>query len=74
VEFSLEEMDTDGIKKGATCNAIRDWIKDKYGYRVTNINIPQVKQKHGILSGRITISLNLRTISNQGVRRKRLRL
>lgn len=47
VEFSLEDMDTDGFKKGATYNAIRDWIKEKYGYRVTNLNIAQVKQKHG---------------------------
>ena len=45
VEFSLEDMDTDGFKKGATYNAIRDWIKEKYGYRVTNLNIAQVKQK-----------------------------
>ena len=49
VEFSLEDMDTDGFRKGATYNAIRDWIKEKYGYRVTNLNIAQVKQKHGII-------------------------
>jgi site-specific DNA recombinase len=49
VEFSLEDMDTDGFKKGATYNAVRDWIKEKYGYRVTNLNIAQVKQKHGII-------------------------
>ena len=49
VEFSLEDMDTDGFKEGATYNAIRDWIKEKYGYRVTNLNIAQVKQKHGII-------------------------
>ena len=49
VEFSLEDMGTDGFKKGATYNAIRDWIKTKYGYRVTNLNIAQVKQKHGII-------------------------
>ena len=49
VEFSLEDMDTDGFKQGATYNAIRDWIKTKYGYRVTNLNIAQVKQKHGII-------------------------
>jgi len=49
VEFSLEDMDTDGFKKGATYNAIRDWIKEQYGYRVTNLNIAQVKRKHGII-------------------------
>ena len=41
-------MNTDGFKKGATYNAILDWIKEKYGYRVTNLNIAQVKQKHGL--------------------------
>ncbi len=51
VEFSLEDMDTDGFKKGATYNAIRDWIKEKYGFHVTNLNISQVKQKHGIIEG-----------------------
>lgn len=49
VEFSLEDMDTDGFQKGATYEAIRDWIKEKYGYRVTNLNIAQVKQKHRII-------------------------
>ena len=49
VEFSLEDMDADGFKKGATYNAIRDWIKEKYGYLVTNLNIAQVKQKYGII-------------------------
>lgn len=49
VEFSLEDMDTEGFKQGATYNAIRDWIKAKYGYMVTNLNIAQVKQKHGII-------------------------
>ena len=49
VEFSLEDMDTDGFMQGATYNAIRDWIKAKYGYRVTNLNIAQVKQKYGII-------------------------
>ena len=43
------DMDTDGFKQGATYNAIRDWIKAKYGYRATNLNIAQVKQKYGII-------------------------
>lgn len=37
------------VQEGSTYNAIRDWIKEKYGYRVTNLNIAQVKQKHGII-------------------------
>ena len=49
VEFSLEDMDTDGFKKGATYTAIQDWVKEKYGFHVTNLNIAQVKQKHGII-------------------------
>ena len=38
-----------GSRRGATYNAIRDWIKEKYGYRVTNLNIAQVKQKYGLI-------------------------
>ena len=31
VEFSLEGMDTDGFKDGATYDEIRDWVQEKYG-------------------------------------------
>jgi hypothetical protein len=49
VEFSLEEMDTNGFQKGGTYREIADWVKEKYGFHVTNLNIAQVKQKHGIV-------------------------
>lgn len=49
VEFSLEGMNTDGFKDGATYDEIRDWVKEKYDFNVTNLNIAQVKQKHGII-------------------------
>ena len=28
---------------------IQDWVQEKYGFHVTNLNIAQVKQKHGII-------------------------
>ena len=40
VEFSLEDMDTDGFKKGATYNAIRYWIKENYN----KPKLPESKQ------------------------------
>ncbi len=49
VEFSLEDMDTSGFQQGATYDAIRDWVMEKYGFRVSNLSIAQVKQKHGII-------------------------
>ncbi len=49
VEFSLEDMDTSGFQQGATYDAIRDWIMEKYGFRVSNLSIAQVKRKHGII-------------------------
>ena len=49
VEFSLEDMDTSGFQQGATYDAIRDWVMGKYGFRVSNLSIAQVKQKHGII-------------------------
>jgi hypothetical protein len=49
VEFSLEGMDTDGFKDGATYDEIRDWVQEKYGMHVTNLNIAQIKRKNGII-------------------------
>ena len=55
--------DKDGIRMGgdrvegiiekntgkATYKEIQDWVQEKYGFHVTNLNIAQVKQKHGII-------------------------
>ena len=49
VESSLEGMDTDGFKDGATYDEIRDWVQEKYGIHVTNLNIAQIKRKSGII-------------------------
>ncbi|WP_044916038.1 hypothetical protein [Butyrivibrio sp. WCE2006] len=42
-------MDTDGFKDGATYDEIRDWVQEKYGIHVTNLNIAQIKRKNGII-------------------------
>ena len=42
-------MDTDGFKDGATYDEIRDWIQEKYGIHVTNLNMAQIKRKNGII-------------------------
>ena len=49
VEFSLEDMDMSRFQQGATYEQIQDWVQEKYGFHVTNLNIAQVKQKHGII-------------------------
>ena len=66
-------MDTDGFKKGATYNAIRDWVKERYGYRVTNLNIAQVKQKHGIIERENYNKSKSLDSKQPGVQKKRLR-
>ena len=42
-------MDTSGFQTGATYDEIRDWVQEHYGFHVANLNIAQVKQKHGII-------------------------
>ena len=49
VEFDLESMDTSGFQTGATYDEIREWVQEHYGFHVTNLNIAQAKQKHGII-------------------------
>ena len=48
VEMSLEDMDMSGFKKGATYEAIKDYVKEQTGYKVSSLYIAQVKAKHGL--------------------------
>lgn len=39
VEMSLEDMDMSGFKKGATYEAIKDYVKEQTGYKVSSLYI-----------------------------------
>ena len=48
IEINLDEIDATSAETKATYDEIRDWVQEKYGFHVTNLNIAKVKQKHGI--------------------------
>lgn len=48
VEMSLADMDMSRFKKGATYEAIKDYVKEQTGYKVSSLYIAQVKAKHGL--------------------------
>ncbi len=48
VEMSLADMDMSRFKKGATYEAIKDYVKKQTGYKVSSLYIAQVKAKHGL--------------------------
>ena len=45
----MDELDLTGAEAKATYKEIQEWVQEKYGFHVTNLNIAQVKQKHGII-------------------------
>ena len=49
VKVDMDELDLTSAEAKATYKEIQDWVKEKYGVHVTNLNIAQVKQKHGII-------------------------
>ena len=49
VKVDMDELDLTSAEAKATYNEIRDWVQEEYGFHVTNLNIAQVKQKHGII-------------------------
>ncbi len=49
VEFNLEDMDLSGFRQGATYEEIQEWVKEKYGFHVTHLNIAKTKRKCGII-------------------------
>ena len=50
VKVDMDEMDVTAAESKATYQEIQDWVQEKYGFHVTNLNIAQVKQKHGIIA------------------------
>ncbi|MCR4763939.1 MAG: 23S rRNA (uracil(1939)-C(5))-methyltransferase RlmD [Lachnospiraceae bacterium] len=49
VKVDMDELDLTSAEAKATYEEIRNWVQEKYGLHVTNLNIAQVKQKHGII-------------------------
>ena len=56
-------MDMSRFQQGATYEQIQDWVKEKYGFHVTHLNIAKTKRKCGIIERQ---NYNL---SNSGVSR-----
>ena len=49
VKVDMDELDLTSAEAKATYKEIQDWVQEKYGFHVTNLNIAQAKQKHGII-------------------------
>ncbi|MBQ3794822.1 MAG: 23S rRNA (uracil(1939)-C(5))-methyltransferase RlmD [Butyrivibrio sp.] len=49
IEINLDEIDATSAETKATYKEIEEWVHKHYGFHVTNLNIAQVKQKHGII-------------------------
>lgn len=49
IEIDLDEIDATSAETKATYKEIEEWVLENYGFHVTNLNIAQVKQIHGII-------------------------
>ncbi|MCR5178802.1 MAG: 23S rRNA (uracil(1939)-C(5))-methyltransferase RlmD [Lachnospiraceae bacterium] len=49
VKVDMDELDLTSAEAKATYKEIQDWVQEMYGFHVTNLNIAQVKQKHGVI-------------------------
>ena len=49
VKVDMDELDLTSAEAKATYKEIQDWVQEMYGFHVTNLNIAQVKQIHGII-------------------------
>ena len=49
VKVDMDELDLTSAEAKATYKEIEEWVHEHYGFHVTNLNIAQVKQKHGII-------------------------
>ena len=49
VKLDMDELDLTSAEAKATYKEIEEWVQEHCGFHVTNLNIAQVKQKHGII-------------------------
>ena len=49
IKVDMDELDLTSAEAKATYKEIEEWVQEHYGFHVTNLNIAQVKQKHGII-------------------------
>ena len=49
VDVSMDELDVTAAESKATYDQIRDYVWEHYQFKVSNLYIAQVKQKHGII-------------------------
>lgn len=47
VTVNMDELDLTSAESLATYDEIREWVQEKYGFHVSNLNIAQVKRKLG---------------------------
>ena len=49
VKVDMNEMDLTAAESKATYQEIKEWVKEKYGFHVSHLNIAKTKRKCGII-------------------------
>jgi 23S rRNA (uracil1939-C5)-methyltransferase len=49
VKVDMDEMDVTAEESKATYQEIKEWVKEKYGFHVSHLNIAKTKRKCGII-------------------------
>ena len=49
VKVDMDEMDLTAAESKATYQEIKEWVKEKYGFHVSHLNIAKTKRKCGII-------------------------
>ena len=49
ITLDMDEMDLTAAESKATYQEIKEWVKEKYGFQVSHLNIAKTKRKCGII-------------------------
>lgn len=49
VKVDLDELDETSAEAKATYEKIKKWVLDNYGFKVSTLNIAQIKRKNGAI-------------------------
>lgn len=71
--MNLDELDLTAAESKVTYEEIKGYVLEHIGLKVSHLYIAQVKRKHGLLNGQITISLKVEMRNNRSALLKKKR-
>ena len=71
IDLDLDELDLTAAESKATYDEIKEYVLNKFGLKVSTLNIAQIKAKHGIIERNAITKAKTATVSPTARKKKK---